>query len=76
MPQISLYIDEETLKKVEIAAKRSHVSLSRWVADQIRARMEPVYPLGFEDLYGSLAEDPLTRPDQGTLSQDSPREEL
>lgn len=46
MPQISLYVDEETLKKVESAAKRQHVSISKWVSEQIRSKIEPVYPLG------------------------------
>ena len=45
MPQISLYIDEPTLKKVENAAKRQNTSISKWVAEQIRARVEPVYPV-------------------------------
>jgi len=43
MPQISLYIDEPTLKKVENAALREHVSISKWVAEQIRARVDPVF---------------------------------
>lgn len=74
MPQISLYVDEETLRKVESAAKRQHVSISKWVSEQIRSKIEPVYPLGFEDLFGSLAEDDLVRPDQGAFEKDSQRE--
>ena len=50
MPQISLYIDEKTLKKIESAAARAHVSISRWVAEQIKAKVEPVYPKGYEEL--------------------------
>jgi predicted HicB family RNase H-like nuclease len=46
MPQISLYIDEPTLRKVEYAAKAQQVSISRWVADQIRSRVDAVYPTG------------------------------
>lgn len=57
MPQISLYIDEPTLKKVEIAASRQHISISKWVAEQIRARIEPVYPLGYEHLFGSITDE-------------------
>lgn len=76
MPQISLYIDEGTLKKVESAAARQHLSISRWVAEQIRAKVEPVYPVGFEELFGSLKEDELTRPDQGTFTVDATRESL
>ena len=76
MPQISLYIDEATLKKVESAASRQHVSISRWVADQIRSKVEPIYPKEFETLFGSLSDDSFARPDQNHFSQDSRREEF
>jgi predicted HicB family RNase H-like nuclease len=56
MPQISLYIDEPTLKKVENAALRQHISISKWVAEQIRSRVEPIYPKDFEKLFGSISD--------------------
>jgi hypothetical protein len=74
MPHISLYVDEETLKKVEHAAKREHVSISKWVAGQIRSRTEAVYPAGFEDLYGSVPEDAIQRPVQVDFDKDAGRE--
>ena len=75
MPQISLYIDETTLKKVEQQAKLSHVSISKWVAEQIRNKIEPRYPDDFASLYGSL-EDELERPEQISSLIDSKREQL
>jgi hypothetical protein len=74
MPQISLYIDEETLRKVEIAAKREHVSISKWVSEQIRSKVDPVYPKGFEELFGSVHGDDLNRPVQESFSHDASRE--
>lgn len=76
MPQISLYIDESTLKKVEGAAARQHVSISRWVAEQIREKVEPSYPVGYEALFGALGEDDLARPDQALAANDAARESL
>lgn len=76
MPQISLYVDEETLRKVESAAQQRHISISKWVSEQIRSKLEPIYPLGFEDLYGSVAPDEIQRPSQGSLEQDAIRERL
>lgn len=38
MPQISVYIDEPTLRKIEIAAKRKKI-ISKWVVEQIRSRI-------------------------------------
>jgi len=43
MPQISLYVDEPALRKVETAALREHVSIAKWVAEQIRTRVDPVF---------------------------------
>ena len=74
MPQISLYIDEITLKKVESAAMRQHVSISKWVADQIRKKVDPTYPIGFEDLFGAITDPSFKRPDTMTFSNDSRRE--
>ena len=44
MPQISLYVDEPTQKKIESAAREQHVSISTWVARQLRSRLEANYP--------------------------------
>lgn len=74
MPQISLYIDETTLKKVENAAQRQHVSISKWVAEQIRTRIEPIYPENYELLFGSISDETFTRPDSVSFELDNKRE--
>jgi len=76
MPQISLYIDRPTLKKVEIAAKRQHVSISKWVADQLRCRLDGVYPAGFEKLFGSITDSSFAEPDDLPFGADGKRESL
>jgi hypothetical protein len=76
MPQISLYIDEATLKKVEDAAARQHSSISKWVAEQIRARIEPRYPMNFESLFGSIADTTFHEPPELSFDSDAKREKL
>jgi hypothetical protein len=76
MPQISLYIDEKTLKKVEHAARRQHVSISKWVAEQIRAKVDPVYPVDYEKLFGSISDDTFVRPAEPLPALDIQREDL
>lgn len=73
MPQISLYIDEATLKKVASAAARQQVSISKWVGDQIRAKVDPVYPRDYERLFGSV-DDSFVNPGQPDGQTDTPRE--
>ena len=73
MPQISLYIDEKTLKKVESAAKQSHLSISKWVAEQIKSKLDPVYPTNYERLFGSIKDDTFVRPKNLDFNSDTKR---
>lgn len=73
MPQISLYIDEKTLKKIESAAHREHLSLSKWVAEQIKAKVDPVYPVNYESLYGSINDGTFAKPSKLDIKHDSKR---
>ena len=73
MPQISLYIDEKTLKKVEIAAKQSHLSISKWVAEQIKSKIDPVYPADYKDLFGSIKDDTFVKPKSLDFKNDTKR---
>lgn len=76
MPQISLYIDEKTLKKVETAAKRQKTSISKWVSEQIRSRVDPIYPVNFENLFGSITDNTFAEPKEISFSSDLAREEM
>ena len=76
MPQISLYIDESTLKKIENAALRQKVSISKWVAEQLKKQIEPVYPPDYENLFGSIADSSFKRPKQASYDSDSFREKF
>ncbi len=74
MPQISLYIDEKTLKKVESVAAMQHVSISKWVANQIKLKVDPVYPADFESLFGSISSEDWKQPKSVPCASDSHRE--
>ena len=76
MPQVLLYIDETTLKKVKNAAMRQHVSISKWVAEQIRARVESVYPVDYESLFGSINDDTFVEPQEFSSGADANRESI
>jgi hypothetical protein len=74
MPQISLYIDEDTLRKVEKRAKQDNTSVSKWVGNSIKKSMTDEYPEGFFELFGALKEIPFERPPQGKFADDCGRE--
>lgn len=59
MPQISLYIDEETLKKIEKAVKKEHISISKWVGNNIKRSFNSEYPENYFNLYGSIKDETM-----------------
>ena len=44
MPQLTLYLDEETLTRIKQCAHEAGVSQSRWVGDLIRNAMRVDWP--------------------------------
>jgi PHD/YefM family antitoxin component YafN of YafNO toxin-antitoxin module len=68
MPQISLYIDEETLKKIEKAAKKEHISISKWVGNNIRRSFKSEYPENYFDLYGSVKNETMVAEDRAVYN--------
>jgi len=37
-------------------ARKQRLSISKWVAEQLRTRIDPVYPLNYEELFGSISD--------------------
>ena len=62
MPQLSLYFDEVTLRRVERAAKLSKVSVSKWVRTRLLRSLDDEWPDGYFDLFGSIQDHTFDRP--------------
>jgi hypothetical protein len=56
MAQITLYVDDDLANAMREAAASAGVSLSRWVADLVRARTAPTWPREFLALEGAWAD--------------------
>jgi len=76
MPQISLYIDAETMQKVRKAAKMEDVSISSWVGKQVEKSLKADYPAEFKNLFGSINDESFTEPQQLSTEADAPREKF
>jgi hypothetical protein len=76
MPQISLYVDQETLKKIERSAEAKNMSMSKWVGETIQKYLVDEYPAGFFNLFGSAKDDTMIRPKQIDFAADIKREEI
>jgi len=73
MPQVMLYLDEETEKAMRKAADRVGLPYSRWVAGLIRAASRNSWPAEFLNLAGSLPEAPLAKDIRDRDAPDLPR---
>lgn len=74
MPQITLYLDEETDAKARAAAHAAGTSYSKWVAELIRSRTRDEWPEMLRKLAGSRPDFPLRATDGETV--DVPRVSL
>jgi hypothetical protein len=59
VPQVTLYIDEDTDAKARAAAAAAGQSYSRWVVELIRARTRDEWPLAVRELAGSYQAFPM-----------------
>jgi hypothetical protein len=76
MPQISLYIDKETLIKVGQLAQKSHTSISKWVGNNLKKFIRDDYPDGFFELFGALQDSSFKRPEDLSFQTDTKRKSL
>jgi hypothetical protein len=76
MAQISIYIDDRTLKQIEMAAEKEHDSVSKWVKKRLVSSLKQVWPKDYFDLWGALKEAPFKRPPQIKFSKDRRRQAL
>ena len=76
MPQLSLYIDEETLHKLETAAGLEHVSISKYVVRKLNETLNASWPTNFEKLFGAITDETFNVVPIADFSGDTPRESL
>ena len=58
MAQVTLYLDEETKKRVRKAAKAVGLSQSRWLSELVRQRTATEWPAEVRELAGAWPDFP------------------
>jgi predicted transcriptional regulator len=58
MAQVTIYLDEDTEKRVKKAARSERVSLSKWIASALRQKTEATWPKAVLDLEGAWPDFP------------------
>lgn len=76
MPQLSLYIDEDTLQKIETGAKMNKTSVSKFVSAALKEHFAKSWPEGYKNIFGSITDDSFAEPASIDFSFDAERENL
>ncbi|MBK7107346.1 MAG: toxin-antitoxin system, antitoxin component [Ignavibacteriae bacterium] len=76
MPQLSLYVDDDTLKKVAKAAKLENKSISKWVSSKIKSSLSNSWPEDWFSLFGSIYDESFGSIIKLEFKNDSEREFL
>ena len=56
MAQVTLYLDDDTAKRLKTAAKQAGLSRSRWLAQIVQERTATEWPQAVKDLAGAWAD--------------------
>ncbi len=77
MGQVTIYLDDQTIREIETAAGREHLSVSRWVKERVKKSLHSEWPSGyFEKTFGALKDIDFAAPSELPFSLDAPRETL
>jgi len=76
MPQLSLYIDKQTLHKLEVAAKIENLSISKFAVKKINETLNKNWPANYRKLFGSIKDETFAVEKHNDFQNDSIREEL
>lgn len=76
MPQLSLYIDERTLKRLQTAAKLENVSVSKYVVRKLSETMDTSWPENYQQLFGAIDDETFRVERVPSFDADVPRERL
>jgi hypothetical protein len=76
MAQVTLYLDEETKKRMRKAAKAAGVSQSRWLAELVRLETANEWPAEVRELAGAWPDFPEAEELRRSSGRDVRRERL
>lgn len=76
MGQVTIYLDDETERKMVRSAEAMNISKSRWIATVIRERLVDDWPATVRELPGSWSDFPSPEALRAIDAEDSEREPL
>jgi hypothetical protein len=76
MAKITIYLPDEIERRARKAARQKRVSVSRWVADEVKQKLDNTWPPEFLAAAGSCRDFPEVVELRKGYGQDAPRESV
>lgn len=76
MGQVTIYIDEQTEKKLQHLVEKSGISKSKWIAQLIEQKSATTWPAGIIELAGAWKDFPVAEEIRKGIGEDVPREPI
>ncbi|HXB69323.1 MAG TPA: hypothetical protein VNY05_13825 [Candidatus Acidoferrales bacterium] len=76
MSQLTIYLPDEVEKKVRKVAKAQKMSVSHWIADQVKDKVAKSLPQSWIDAAGAFPDFPEVDELRKGYGKDAPRESL
>ena len=76
MAQLTIYLNNETLKKIEAAATEDNLSVSKWVCQKLENTLKHEWPVAYFSLFGALKDSDLHEADEIDFIYDGQREKF
>lgn len=76
MSQLTIYLDDVSMRKVKTSAQKAKMSVSRWARTKLTEASTREWPADYFQLFGSLSAENLRRPNQGKFTEDIQRRKL
>lgn len=76
MGQVTIYLDDESEKRLRAAAKAAGMPVSRWIATLVQEKTRTVWPESVRKLAGAWRDFPDLETIRRTEAKDSAREPL
>ncbi|HKE26805.1 MAG TPA: hypothetical protein VKB88_30845 [Bryobacteraceae bacterium] len=76
MAKITIYLPDDVERKARKAAKRNRMSVSRWVAGEVKRQLDDSWAPEFLAAAGACPDFPDLVEIRGGYGQDAPRESL
>lgn len=76
MAQLTIYLDESSLKAIKQKAKKERTSVSRWTRKRLIESLDLDWDEDYFDVLGALSESDLRRPEQPRTPGDVRREKI